>query len=112
LEDNAIRCRLLGFGDDFAVEEINGYKLLREDDGKIFYSENVKFPSKLSYEPLGKEFYTTTPDKISYDPEYFPQSSISDDENYSEDFYDANDQLDHHSETELTESETVNTVES
>jgi hypothetical protein len=52
LQENGIRCRLLGYGDDFDEEEMKGYRLLREDDLGIFYSNNVTFDKDYKMEKL------------------------------------------------------------
>lgn len=41
LENSAEKCRLLGSGDDDSTEEVKGFKLLRESDRSIFYSNDV-----------------------------------------------------------------------
>jgi hypothetical protein len=63
LEDTGIKCRLLGNGDVFETEEINGYKLLTEA-GIIIYSDNVTFPKELQMERLDDSFYSLEEDKM------------------------------------------------
>jgi hypothetical protein len=65
LSDSGIRCRLLGYGDDFGVEEIRGYKLLNEIDGTIFWSDSVIFDKDSPMERLDNIFYSHDDDKIS-----------------------------------------------
>jgi hypothetical protein len=55
LEDSGNKCRLLGYGDDFNTEEIKGYRLLREDDLSIIFSDNVTFHSELRMEKLHED---------------------------------------------------------
>jgi hypothetical protein len=55
LTDRGLRGRLLGFGDDFDLEERPGYKILLED-GRIIYSNSVKFHDNLIMTRLRKPF--------------------------------------------------------
>lgn len=49
----AVRCRLVGYGDDDEVEEIRGYKFVMEDDLKyIIYSSDVRFDEGTPPTPL------------------------------------------------------------
>jgi hypothetical protein len=64
LSESGIKCRLLGYGDDFEAEEINGYKLLREIDGEIMFSDNVVFPPEVKMERLADVFYALNDDTI------------------------------------------------
>jgi hypothetical protein len=43
LDDTRRRCRVLGYGDDDDTEEMDGFKVLFEDDLSIGYSNDVKF---------------------------------------------------------------------
>ena len=62
LDDNGIKCRLIGYGDDFDTEEIKGCKLLNEDTGIIFFSDNVVFPKQAKFERLDESYYTVDED--------------------------------------------------
>jgi len=64
LEDSGIRCRLLGYGDDFETEEIKGYRLLNEQDGTIFWSDSVVFDKTGKMEKLDDIFYSLEDDSI------------------------------------------------
>jgi hypothetical protein len=48
----AVRCRLLGYLDDDDSEELKGYKLLRESDGAIIHSRDVRFDENAPMLPL------------------------------------------------------------
>ena len=102
LDDSAIKCRLIGYGDDFELEEIKGYKLLKEDDGTIIWSDNCIFDKDLKMERLPEIFYSTQ-DKAVED-ELWINDSISEVGSEAPDdiFYDA--------EEDLTENETANLV--
>jgi len=63
LEDNGLKCRLLGYGDDFQTEEIKGYKLLNEDTGIVFFSDNVVFPKHIKFERLDDCYYNSNEDR-------------------------------------------------
>ncbi len=104
LDDNGIRCRLLGFGDDFDSEETNGYRLLKENDGTIFYSDSVRFSDKPLFERLDDSFYSTHPDMIGKDPTFhlIESESVSDEES-NEEYWDA--------EEALSEEESVHLIE-
>ena len=102
LEDSGIRCRLLGYGDDFNLEEIKGYKLLNERDGTIIWSDSVVFDKNLKMEKLDDIFYSnedcTIKDSL-WNP--FDQPDQSDTE-LDEIYFDA--------EESLTESEMAGMV--
>jgi len=103
LEDNGIRCRLLGYGDDFEVEETTGYRLIREDDGTIFYSDSVRFPKVAIFESLDEKFYSTETEPVGLDTDFQPTESEIDE---YETFHDANDEFDDPG-AELTEPEQI-----
>ena len=71
LDDSAIRCRFLGYGEDFQLEEMKAYKLLKEDDGTIIWSDNCIFDSKFAMERLAENFYSTE-DKTLVDELWTP----------------------------------------
>jgi len=58
LDESAIKCRLIGYGDDFEIEEMKAYKLLKEDDCTIFWSDNCIFDKDLRMEKLPEIFYS------------------------------------------------------
>jgi hypothetical protein len=64
LEDSGIRCRLLGYGDDFETEEIKGYRLLNQQDGTIFWSDSVVFNKSGKMEKLDDIFYSLEDESI------------------------------------------------
>jgi len=52
LEETGIRCRLIGYGDDFETVEQKGWKLLVEENESIIFTDDVRFvhdiePTKL-----------------------------------------------------------------
>jgi hypothetical protein len=58
--------RLLGYGDDDELEEIKGYKVLKEKDNSIFYSNDVIFNSENFFENLeGYEPYDSDQDMLT-----------------------------------------------
>ena len=62
LDPSRSRCRLLGYADDFSPVEHKGYRLLRESDLAIFYSNDVEFWDDVSP--------PTLPDETLYDPQF------------------------------------------
>jgi hypothetical protein len=52
LEPSAVKCRLIGYGDDDDIVEVQGYKLLRESDRTILYCSSVRFDEEAEIEPL------------------------------------------------------------
>ena len=52
LGNSGEKCRMIGYGDDDDVEEVPGYKLLRESDMTIFYSRDVVFDENCPMTPL------------------------------------------------------------
>ena len=68
------------------TEEVNGYRLLREDDLSIIFSDNVVFDSKLKMEKLGDSHYNEEDNSI-FDKLWTDTSSTdqSDDEFFSAD---------------------------
>lgn len=53
LAPSAIRCRLVGYGDDDETEEIRGYKFIQESDIQmVIYSSDVRFDESTPPPPL------------------------------------------------------------
>jgi hypothetical protein len=73
LAPSAVRCRLIGYGDDDDIEEIRGYKFVDESDiSFIIYSSDARFDET---EPLPLPGHTpfdfnTQGDNIFGDPSY------------------------------------------
>jgi hypothetical protein len=63
-ENNGERCRFLGYGDDDELEEVKGYRLLRESDLEIIYTpwNHVQFDLQNPMIPL--------PNHVNDDDEY------------------------------------------
>lgn len=100
LDSSAIKCRLIGYGDDFALEEMKAYKLLKEDDCTIIWSDNCIFDSKLQMEKLPEIFYSTDDqrnfDSIWKDEDYVDNSESGEEEEIgseSDEFFDAEEAL-------------------
>lgn len=85
LDDSGIKCRLIGYGDDFGLEEIKGYKVLKEDDVTIFWTDNCVFDMEQAVERLPEVFYSTEVDNIR-DELWNPnsESAIDSDESRNE----------------------------
>ena len=70
----AIRCRLIGYGDDDDVEEIRGYKFVTESDiSYIIYSTDARFDENATPLPIpGHEpfDFSTQGEEIFGDPSY------------------------------------------
>jgi hypothetical protein len=70
----AIRCRLIGYGDDDDVEEIRGYKFVSESDiSYIIYSTDARFDENAAPLPIpGHEpfDFSTQGEDIFGDPAY------------------------------------------
>jgi hypothetical protein len=84
LEDSGLKCRLLGYGDDFETEEINGYRLLREDDLSIIFCDNVTFDKDFKTERLHEDCYCEEDEKLSdtlWEP-FDQETSSSDTDGY------------------------------
>jgi hypothetical protein len=64
------RCRLLGYLDSDDSEELWGYKLLRESDGSIVFSNDVVFDEEATPGPL--RILTEEDDNLA-DPDYEPR---------------------------------------
>ena len=103
LNDSGIRCRLLGYGDDFDLEESKGYKVLSENDGTIFWSDSVKFEPTFPLERLDDVFYSTEDEAIT-DGLWLPDLELDSelDSELDELYFDAEDAP--------TEEELANTV--
>ena len=73
LADSRVRCRIIGYGDDDDVEEVQGYKVLLEN-GVITYCKDVKFPKITEFAPLPDElaYNDETQSMFFTDPESFP----------------------------------------
>ena len=114
LAPTRVRCRLLGYGDNFDVEEVKGYKLLRESDRHIFYSNDVAFshepiiplPNTIRTPPATlSQFYETSPRTDTADVVDAPQDRISEarretmDDNVSESIDTQNDEARRESDT-------------
>ena len=66
LDSSGVRCRFLGYGDDESlIERRYGFKILRESDRKVLYSNDVYFSDNEAIEPLDEhienysEFYAS-----------------------------------------------------
>jgi len=109
LDDSAIKCRLIGYGNDFGLEEMKAFKLLKEDDGTIIWSDNCIFDANLKTERLPDIFYSTDDNQIMdefwIDEAYNSSDSEKGEELDSEDdaFFDAEDE-------ELSEEESSNLI--
>ena len=70
----ALRCRLVGYGDDDDVEEIRGYKFIAEDDIKyVIYSSDATFDESSSPSPLPGHApfdFASQGDNVFGDPSY------------------------------------------
>jgi hypothetical protein len=89
LQDSGLKCRLLGYGDDFETEEIKGYRLLREDDLTIIYSDNVVFDKDLKTERLHDDCYSIEDSNLSdsiFEPFEVDTGSTSSDSFYTADY--------------------------
>ena len=79
LAPSAVRCRLLGYGDDDDVEEIRGYKFVLESDHRyIIYSSDARFDEISPSTPLPGFLpfdFTTEGDDIFGDPTYSDSDS-------------------------------------
>ena len=64
LGDTSVRCRFLGFGTDDIAHHRHGYKLLRENDLKIFYSSDVIVCPEIEMESLPDRPLTNDYDKL------------------------------------------------
>jgi hypothetical protein len=99
LEDSGIKCRFLGYGDDFKTQEINGFKLLKEDDGTIIYSDSVQFKRHFEMERLDPIFYADDDSERlivddlwrEIDPDHSDVPIDNSSESDSEEFFDAED---------------------
>jgi len=114
LEDSGIKCRFLGFGDDYETEEIKGYRLLTED-GQIVFSDNVVFPNELKFERLDEKFYTANEDKAIddlFDPFIQTDSDLDSKESVKSQSEALSDEEDYFTaeEENITESETSNVI--
>jgi hypothetical protein len=74
LAPSAIRCRLIGYGDDDETEEIRGYKFIEEADIKmVIYSSDARFDEATPPPPLPgfKPFdFSIEGDDVFGDPTY------------------------------------------
>jgi hypothetical protein len=75
LEKVRDRCRLLGYADDDDIEEIKGYKLLREDDMEIIYSSDVIFDMDAIPTTLEDIQEEQTVQENTVDADYVPEES-------------------------------------
>jgi hypothetical protein len=106
LEDSGIKCRLLGYGDDFETEEIKGYKLLNESDGTIFWSDSVIFDQNGKMEKLNDIFYSYEDDSIR-DTLWTPFLDESPDQEEDDEFYYNTEET----EEQLSENEMSNLIQ-
>ena len=91
LADTSERCRLLGYLDDDANDERQGYKLLRESDGAIVFSRDVVFDEAaiLSHLPDQIAFDDVSHgDDLFGDPTYTPTEDGKDTYDDSDDDFD------------------------
>ena len=111
LDDSAIKCRLIGYGDDFELEEMKAYKLLKEDDCTIIWSDNCIFDKDLKMERLSEIFYAENDDKLSdslWKP--FDDEELDKTEEGEDIFFDADEALDYDFDDLVSEEESANLV--
>jgi hypothetical protein len=86
LADTSERCRLIGYLDDDATDERQGYKLLRESDGAIVFSRDVVFDEEAILTPLpdAEMFDESIVDDIFGDANFTPSESDEDPEEFED----------------------------
>jgi Reverse transcriptase (RNA-dependent DNA polymerase) len=105
LDPSAIKCRLLGFGDDFETEEIKGYKLLKEDDESIIWSNSVQFDTTQSQIPkLPNHNYEETEEFELDEDIWIPPNEEDEDEDWSDSGYQS-------AITEVSQSDLQNAIQ-
>lgn len=95
LEDSGERCRLIGYGDDDDVEEVKGYKMLRESDLAVIYSKDVRFDENERAHVLpDQQLYEDDEqgDDLFGDPNYTNEDSAISESDSDEEYFSAEEQ--------------------
>ena len=80
LGDTGIRCRLIGYGDDFDTVEQKGWKLLVEEDEKIIFTDDVRFVPDIEIKKLpnyNDEELDDEIDNLFLDPDFIDDEDES-----------------------------------
>ena len=109
LDESAIKCRLIGYGDDFELEEMKAYKLLKEDDCTIIWSDNCIFDKDLRMERLPEIFYSTD-DNILVDDLWVEGGDKASNPGEGTEGVDSEDDEFFDADEELSEEETSNLI--